>query len=63
MNLYLYQELESLVNGVEVGGEARPAACYRAKSRTGEIIIEDRKDSENLLPSPLQVWPMGDPAR
>lgn len=63
MNLYLYQELESLVNGVEVGGEARAAGCYRDKSRTGETIMEDRKDSENRLPSPCQVWPMGDPAR
>lgn len=49
MNLYLYQELESLVNGVEVGGEAHAADCYRAKSRAGEI----RKDSKNHLSESL----------
>lgn len=54
MTLCLYQELETPVNGVEVEGETLQTRCYRAESRTGEIIMQDRRDNEITYLSPFQ---------
>lgn len=32
--------------------------CHRAEGEAGQIIMEDRKDSESLLPESQQVWPL-----